>query len=176
MTGVLITGFEAWGKVRVNPSGELARAFDGVVLPTEYRASVRVLLRAVRERRPRALLMLGLAANRKAVSVERLAVNADHAKGPDNAGEVRIARTIDRRGPPALESRLPVARMVAALKRARIPAEQSFHAGTYCCNHLFYVALRRLRIPCGFVHVPTFRSLPEERQRKAVGILAGMLG
>jgi pyroglutamyl-peptidase len=164
---ILVTGFEPWGKHKTNPSGDLARELGGVVLPTEYRASERALLAAVRRHRPKALVMLGLAESRKKICVEMVALNFDHADIRDNARERRQARRIAR-GPLALETRLPAKRLFAALKAARVPAALSFHAGTFCCNHVFYVALSKLRVPCGFVHVPLFKTVPKAVQLRGV--------
>ena len=163
-----MTGFEPWGKHKTNPSGELAREFGGVVLPTEYRESERVLMAAVRERTPRALVMLGLAESRKKLSIEMIAVNADHADARDNARERRESRPIVRGGVLALATRLPAPRLLAALKAARVPVALSYHAGTFCCNHIFYVALARLDLPAGFVHVPPLRIVPWAAQRRGV--------
>ncbi len=164
---ILVTGFEPWGKHKRNPSGELAQEVGGVVLPTEYRASERALLAAVRKHRPRAVVMLGLAETRKKLSVEMVALNVDHADIPDNARDRRQSRRIGR-GPLALETRLPAKRLVAALKAARVPVALSYHAGTFCCNHVFYVALSKLRVPCGFVHVPLFKTVPKAVQLRGI--------
>ncbi len=169
--GVLVTGFEPWGKHKTNPSGELAKALGGVVLPTEYRASEKALLDAVSERRPRAVVLLGLADTRKKLSIEMIAVNVDHADVADNARDRRQSRPIDRAGELGLPTRLPARRLLDAVKAARVPVALSYHAGTFCCNHIFYVALRRLAVPCGFVHVPPFRAVPFARQCRAIEII-----
>jgi pyroglutamyl-peptidase len=168
MADVLVTGFEPWGKHKTNPSGELAKALGGIVLPTEYRASEKALLDAVATRRPRAVVLLGLADTRKRLSIEMIAVNVDHADIADNARERRQSRTIERAGELALPTRLPARQMLNAVKAARVPVALSYHAGTFCCNHIFYIALRRLNVPCGFVHVPPFRAVPFVRLRRAV--------
>lgn len=175
MSHVLVTGFEPWGKIKVNPSGLLALEAGGVVLPTAYRACERALLAAVAERRPRAVVMLGLAEGRKRLGVERIAVNRDHADLRDTSGERRLDRAIEAGGPLALETRLPAGRLLEALRRARVPAAYSFHAGTFCCNHVFYVALRRLRAPCGFVHVPPFKMVPFAVQKRGVAAIVRVL-
>ena len=165
---ILVTGFEPWAKHRSNPSGELAKAFDGVVLPTEYRACERALSRAVAARKPRALVMLGLAETRKKLSIEMVALNVDHADIADNAREKRQNRAIRRGGELALVTRLPATRLLSRLKAARVPVALSFHAGTFCCNHLFYCALTLFTFPCGFVHVPLFKTVPFATQRRAI--------
>jgi pyroglutamyl-peptidase len=172
---ILVTGFEPWAKHKTNPSGELARAFDGVVLPTEYRACEQALSRAVAERKPRALVMLGLAETRKKLSIEMVALNVDHAEIADNARERRENRVIRRGGELAIVTRLPAARLLKRLKAARVPAALSFHAGTFCCNHVFYYALATFTIPCGFVHVPLFKTVPLATQRRGIDTIVRSL-
>ena len=44
----LLTGFEPWANERRNPSGEVAAALGGHVLPVEYDGAERELLRLIR--------------------------------------------------------------------------------------------------------------------------------
>lgn len=161
---ILVTGFGPFGKFKVNPTGIAARELDGATvgrvrvegrsLDTQYRRCERQLREAFREVKPRAAVLFGIAV-RPRLAVEWVALNVDHARLPDGAGERRTRRRIDPRGPWVLESTLPVDRILAGLKRARIPADVSFHAGTYVCNHAFYAARRTApRLPLGFVHIP----------------------
>ncbi|HEY3226340.1 MAG TPA: pyroglutamyl-peptidase I [Planctomycetota bacterium] len=181
---VLVTGFTPFGRHRSNPTERLAREADGRriggallagrVLPTEFRGCDRALDSALRETRPHAVLMFGLGPNRKRLALECVALNVDHAEKPDNAGRRPWRRAIDPRGPALLEATLPIDRLHAALRRARIPASVSYHAGTYVCNHAFYRALRRAgRARVVFVHVPD-RATPR-RLRRALDVLARVL-
>ena len=70
------------------------------------------------------------------------------------------------------------------LKKEGIPASVSYHAGTYVCNHVFYVLLRALRhqprIPAGFVHLPPIkrllgRGLSEKKMMLAVRTMLTVL-
>jgi pyroglutamyl-peptidase len=165
---VLITGFEPWGSEPENPSGTLAERFGGRVLPVDYRASGRALLRLVREERPGALLMLGLGPDRRKISLEAAALNVDHCE----AKPYRVwRRPIEKKGPLVLRSRLPIDRLYRRLVRARIPVAVSHHAGTFICNHVFYLALARTKIPCGFVHVPRVAAVAWATQVRAIRIL-----
>jgi pyroglutamyl-peptidase len=133
------------------------------VLPTQYEAATRRLRRLIRSARPDAILCLGVAARRDYISMERVALNLDDDEHPDNAGEVRQGRRIARGGPDVYWSTLPLEALHRALKRRRVPVKRSNHAGTYLCNHVFYVARQetaraRRRIPCGFVHLPSLRA------------------
>ena len=93
------------------------------------------------------------------IHLERVAVNFDDADIPDNAGVSRTGQRIVPDGPPSYQSTLPLVRMREALIQRGIPAIISDDAGSYVCNHVFYLArheLERLGIGslCGFVHVP----------------------
>ncbi len=168
-----MTGFEPWGRERRNPSGEVARALGGRVLPVPYDRAGRALLELVRATRPRAIVMLGLAPGRKKIGLEAVAMNVDHC---EERPWRRWRRPIVRGGPFTLETRLPIGAIHRRLRRARIPAAISYHAGTFACNHVFYLALAKTRVPCGFVHVPPVRAIPLRRQIRAVEILLGELG
>lgn len=162
---VLITGFEPWGKERRNPSGEVAAALGGHVLSVDFAEAGRELVRLIREERPRAIVMLGLAPGRKSIALEAVALNVDHCEG---RGRNRRWRKPIGKGPFVLETRLPIDRLHRRLKESRIPVRISYHAGTFLCNHVFYVALAATRVPCGFVHVPPFKAIPRDRQVRAV--------
>jgi pyroglutamyl-peptidase len=177
---VLVTGFNPFGKHRSNPTQRLAKEADrrsvgravlhGRVLPTEYRKCDRMIEKALKETRPDAVLMFGLAAARKKIALECVALNVDHSETPDNAGKKPWRRAIDPRGPVLLEATLPIDRLHAALRRARIPVSVSYHAGTYVCNHAFYRALRGAGAArVAFIHVP--RRLAPTRLRRALDAL-----
>ncbi|PTX94517.1 pyroglutamyl-peptidase I [Opitutus sp. ER46] len=168
MQTVLVTGFESFGGDARNPSAELAQALAGrvigggrvvtAVLPCVFGASSRELLALVRRHRPAVVLCLGLAVNRTEITPERVAINIDDARIPDNAGAQPVDRPIVRGGPTAYWSTLPVKPIVTALRRRRLPASVSQTAGTFVCNHVFYAlmhALRRQRaVRAGFMHLP----------------------
>lgn len=163
---VLVAAFEPFGGESVNASWEAARRLassDGGVevlcLPCTYGGSGAALLDGIARVRPDVLLLVGQAAGRAEICVERIAINLDDANLPDNSGEVRHDRAIADEGPAAFLTTLPAARLVAGLRQAGIPARVSLSAGTYVCNHAFYEAMRmaarrrRLRA-VGLIHVP----------------------
>ena len=68
-------------------------------------------------------------------------------------------RPLDAEGPAAYASDLPLASWAAKLRFSGLPAAVSYHAGTYLCNALLYLALhfsqrRKLRTRSTFVHLP----------------------
>lgn len=165
---VLVTGFDPFGGARVNASLEAVRrlpariaALDIVTaeLPTSYARSIPALKAAIRDARPGIVLCVGEAGERSLLSVERVAINLQDARIPDNDGAAPVDRPVVRGGPTAYFATLPVRKMVAALRAAELPVELSVSAGTFVCNHVFYglmhlaaTATRKFR--GGFLHVP----------------------
>jgi len=170
---VLLTGFEPFGGDARNPSAEIVAALQGrvirgrrvvgVVLPCAFAASTATLRRLLREHRPELVIATGLAGGRAEIAVERVAINVQDARIPDNAGAQPVDRPVVAGGPAAYWSTLPVKAIVARLRRTGLPAGVSQTAGTFVCNHVFYFlmhALRRQRgVRGGFIHVPW---LPEQ--------------
>ena len=169
----LVTGFEPFGADAVNPSREAvsrlpARLGDLTIetriAPTVFGRAIAALEDAIVATQPDIVLCVGLAGGRAELSLERIAINVDDARIPDNDGQQPIDRPIVATGPAAYFTGLPVKRAVAALRQAGLPAIVSNTAGTFICNHLFYglmhlVASRRLPLRGGFLHVP---YLPEQ--------------
>jgi pyroglutamyl-peptidase len=164
----LVTGFEPFGEDSLNPSAEALRVLPastgGVeiatcVLPTVFGRSLAALEDAVLRLEPDLVLAVGLAGGRVALSVERVAINIDDARIPDNDGRQPLGSAIVAAGPPAYFATLPIKAAVAALRDAGLPAVVSNTAGTFVCNHVFYglmhlAATRRLQMRAGFLHVP----------------------
>jgi pyroglutamyl-peptidase len=138
----------------------------------DYARAGRAIRALIRRHRPSAILMFGLAPKRKRLGLEAVALNVDHSE----TGRRRRWRKTIGKGALALEARLPLDRLHARLRRARIPVEISHHAGTFICNHVFYVALATTRVPCGFVHVPPFREVPFRAQLRAATLIVEALG
>jgi len=170
---ILVTGFGPFPGVEINPTGAviddcLARVSSrsackyearGHILPTEYAGAGQRIQELIRQVEPDAVLMLGVAAARGELNLERFALNIDDAVSPDAAGAIASGTRIERDGPTAYTSTLPLQRIKQALDKAQIPTVFSNHAGTYVCNHVFYVAAHALgsmgtEIPYGFVHIP----------------------
>jgi pyroglutamyl-peptidase len=135
-------------------------------LPVEFGASLQVLQAAIREAKPALVLCVGQAGGRAQISIERVAINVDDARIPDNADACPIDAPIVADGPAAYFATLPIKAMLVALREAGIPAEVSQTAGTYVCNHVFYGLMHALRgkprIRGGFIHIP---YAPEQAAR-----------
>jgi len=169
----LVTGFEPFGADAVNPSREAVLrlssrlgdlTIETRIVPTVFGRAIAALEDAIVTTQPDIVLGVGLAGGRAELSLERVAINVDDARIPDNDGQQPIDQPIVAGGPAAYFTGLPVKRAVAALREAGLPAIVSNTAGTFVCNHIFYglmhlVASRRLPARGGFLHVP---YLPEQ--------------
>ena len=175
---VLVTGFDPFGGAVVNPSwtavsllhgGSIdGRAVIGAQLPTEFGRSLRVLRQLMDTHRPALVLCTGQAGGRSAISLERVAINVNDARIPDNSGAQPIDTPVVPGGPDAYFTRLPIKAMLAALLAEGLRAEVSQTAGTFVCNHVFYGLLHLLAtepehaaVRGGLVHVPW---LPQQGQ------------
>src|ERR1700761_7688264 len=167
MTTVLLTGFEPFAGAASNSSWDaverLAETWDGdaelviEVLPVTFAGASRSMRELIARHSPDLVIGVGLAEGRDAVTPERVAINVEDARIPDNAGDPPLDRPITESGPEAYFSRLPVKEISDRIREAGIPSSVSNSAGTYVCNSLMYRELDQLRnsdVPAGFVHVP----------------------
>ena len=174
---VLVTGFDPFGGSPVNPSWDAVHALHGreidghrIVggeIPTVFGASLQRLEALLEEHQPRLVLLTGQAGGRGAISLERVAINVNDARIPDNVGAKPIDVPIVPDGPAAYFTKLPIKAMLRALLDGGVRAEVSQTAGTFVCNQTFYGLMHLLAQPRwaggrgGLVHVPW---LPEQGQ------------
>ncbi|WLH25888.1 pyroglutamyl-peptidase I [Pseudomonas sp. FP215] len=172
MQNVLLTGFEPFDKAAVNPSWEAVRQLDGVslsegvtmvahCLPCAFATAAETLLQLINELQPAMVIATGLGPGRSDISIERVAINVNDARIPDNLGAQPIDTAVVEGGPAAYFSTLPIKGMVKAVREAGIAAAVSQTAGTFVCNQVFYRlqhALAGTGVRSGFIHVP---GLPE---------------
>ncbi len=165
---ILLTGFEPFGGERTNPSWEVASWLDGkeiggatihtLELPVNCRRASKMVTDAIARTNPAAVLGLGQAGGRPALSIEKVAVNlADERASHESDGGANAKPVVDG-GPDAYFVRLPIAPMLRAIARGGIPASLSLSAGVYVCNTVMYAMLHTLRarprVPAGFIHLP----------------------
>ena len=119
------------------------------------------------------LIMMGLAALRSTLNLERLAVNVRDYPIKDNHGHQYDGEEI-LPGPLALKTDFPLHELRKKLKAKGFPSVISNHAGTFVCNDIYYQSLN-FQIENGapdlvlFVHVPPARVFAEtvrERGKK----------
>ncbi|HZS03131.1 MAG TPA: peptidase C15 [Chloroflexota bacterium] len=180
---LLLTGFAPWADIEENPAQRLAARLDGwragewrvagLVLPVAHVAASADVAAALRDLRPHAVLHLGLAAGRPALTVERWAHNEADFPIPDTAGAQPRAEPLREDGPGQRASALDVAAAVRALQAAGVPAAPSNTAGTYVCNAVYYrtldwAATAGYAGPVGFVHLPTAATVSLADQERAL--------
>jgi len=165
---LLLSGFAPFGGERINPSWEIAAQLDGreiggltikaMKLPVSTPRAVRAVAAAIRRFRPQAVLGLGQAGGRPAISLEKVAINlAERRAGRESDGGL-AGTPVVRGGADALFARLPLSAILRALERRGIPAALSLSAGAYVCNAVMYATLHTLRarpeVAAGFIHLP----------------------
>ncbi|MFD7996238.1 pyroglutamyl-peptidase I [Streptomyces mexicanus] len=168
---VLVTGFAPFDGERVNPSWQAAELLaarppagldvTAVRLSCAFGTALDELRAALDAAGPdlSLVLCLGQAGGRPDLTVERVAINVDDARIPDNAGRQPVDEPVVPGGPAAYFSTLPIKACVAAARAAGVPASVSQTAGTFVCNHVFYglahlLATEHPGVRGGFVHVP----------------------
>lgn len=168
MTTVLLTGFEPFGGDPRNPSGEAvseaALTWAGpetlvtATLPVEFDAAAAELRELIAEFAPEVVIATGLAGGRAQITPERVAINLRDARIPDNGGARPVDEPCVAGAPAAYFASLPVKAIAGAIAAEGVPAAVSHTAGTFVCNHVFYVAAheaaRRPGMRAGFIHVP----------------------
>ncbi|MBD9456563.1 pyroglutamyl-peptidase I [Pseudomonas sp. PDM05] len=168
MRTLLLTGFEPFDQAPVNPSWEATRQLDGVLLddgvqivarrlPCAFATAGDCLAQLIAELQPVMVIATGLGPGRSDISIERVAINVNDARIPDNLGAQPIDTAVVVGGPAAYFSTLPIKAMVKAVREVGIAASVSQTAGTFVCNQVFYLlqhALVGTEVRSGFVHVP----------------------
>ena len=118
---LLLTAFEPFGGADMNPAQEAVRLVPERIgdvdivkmdVPVVFGRAIDAVAAAVEREKPDAVLCIGQAGGRAALTPERVAINVDDASIPDNAGAQPIDRPIVPGGPAAYFSTLPVKAMV----------------------------------------------------------------
>ena len=165
---ILVTGFDPFGGEKVNPALEAVKSLPSVIhgaeirwveIPTVFYQSAEVLEAEIVRYQPDVVLCIGQAGGRAGLTPERVAINQDDARIPDNQGNQPIDTPIRLDGEAAYFSTLPIKAMVQAINEVGLPATVSNTAGTFVCNHLMYQALyladkKFPNMRAGFMHIP----------------------
>ncbi|AXA34478.1 pyroglutamyl-peptidase I [Francisella adeliensis] len=165
---VLVTGFEAFDGEGVNPSYQAVTKLPDNIdsykiikkeLPVSFKQSTKALDKYINKYNPSIILNVGQAGGRSSISLERVAINVDDARIPDNDGAKPVNKVISKKGENAYFSKLPIYKIKKAINAKGIPVIISNSAGTYVCNHIMYELLNQLanKYPNkigGFIHVP----------------------
>ena len=174
---LLLTGFTPFDGEVINPALEAVKRVTTEIagmeivkleVPTVFGESVQLVAEVIEREQPDFVLSVGQAGGRAAVTPERVAINVDDARIPDNVGQQPIDVPIFADGENAYFATLPVKAMAEAIQKAGLPAALSNTAGTFVCNHLMYGVLYYLHqnhksAKAGFIHVP---YIPEQTADK----------
>ena len=173
MRKILLTGFTPFDGEERNPSWEAVKAVKSRIedvevlkleVPTVFGKSFSLVKEVIEKEKPDFVLLIGQAGGRAEITPERVAINLDDARIPDNEGNKPEDQCIFSDGENAYFSTLPIKAMVSEIKKEGVPARISNTAGTFVCNPLFYsVKKQELGIPAGFMHVP---FIPEQMKEK----------
>ncbi|MDN6160726.1 MAG: pyroglutamyl-peptidase I [Atopostipes sp.] len=170
---ILVTGFDPFGDDIINPAIEAVKKLPNTIenaeiikleIPTVFHKSAEVIKETIEKENPDYILNIGQAGGRFELTPERVAINLDDARIPDNEKNQPIDQAIADDGEPAYFSQLPIKAMVDYMKKENIPASVSNSAGTFVCNHIMYQSLymthtKYPEIKAGFMHIP---FLPEQ--------------
>lgn len=176
---ILLTAFDPFGQESLNSAQEVLHQVKGdikgvqidkLIIPTIFYKSAEVVEEAIRQLKADYVVALGQAAGRAEITVERIAINLDDARIPDNAGNQPIDQTIQEKGAPAYFSQLPIKAMVQRMRENDIAASLSNTAGTFVCNHIMYQIhyLIEKHFPSikagGFIHLPLLDQQIQDKE------------
>ncbi len=170
---ILLTGFDPFGEDEINPASLILNNIPEQVgnhrvhtlqVPTAAKRCRVVLEEALAGDVYDAVICLGQAGGRPDITLERVAINLDEFRIADNDGEVLSGQKIVEDGPDGYLSTLPLKAMVDNIQKHNIPASISYTAGTFVCNHIYYLAHFFMEKQGNarqalFIHVP---YLPEQ--------------
>lgn len=175
---ILVTAFDPFGGETVNPAQQAVECLDDtigghevkkLIVPTVFGKAAEQVIAQMNALRPDAVVCVGQAGGRKAVTPERVAINVMDAGITDNEGNRPIDEPVVSGGPVAYFSTLPVKAMVNAVREIGLAGEISNSAGTFVCNSLLYSVLHHAATVMPdtraiFIHVP---FIPEQTEGKS---------
>ncbi len=170
---IFITAFEPFGGEGLNPSEMvlhdlpdemLCHSIHKLLLPVEFRRAPEEAIAEYDRLSPDAVIMLGQAGGRSAVTPETTGRNIMNASEPDNAGFKPEHQPIIEGSPEELSSTLPVQNIIDSVISLGIPCEKSDSAGEFVCNCLLYSMLdhNKGEVPTGFIHMPYIKEQEHE--------------
>ena len=186
MKKILITGFEPFGGEDINPSWEAVSRLPDEIngcklvkmrIPVVFGLAASTVIRVADETPFDAIICVGQAGGRSAITPEMVAINLRHATIPDNEGNEPKDERISEGGAAAYFSTLPVRSISEAINSLGIPSQVSYSAGAYVCNDLLYTLLERYGetdVKVGFIHVPYSTEQNKEPSMLMETIIKGL--
>ena len=177
---ILITAFDPFGGEVINPALEAVKLMKDEIkgaeiikleVPTVFNGSIDKTVEAIKREKPDVVLNVGQAGGRDGITPERVAINVDDSRIPDNKGNQPLGEAIYKDGNNAYFSTIPVKAIVKKIKDAGLPSSLSNTAGTFVCNHIMYGTLYNIakinpNIRAGFIHVPFIKEQVEGKEDK----------
>ena len=166
MKKLLISGFEPFGGEKINPSWEAVRCLPDIIgeysltkirIPVVFGDAAQEVIRIAKEVSPDAIICVGQAGGREAITPEIVALNLKYASIPDNLGNQPKDEPIIEGGERAYFSTLPVRKMAERVQDFGIMSRVSYSAGAYVCNDVLYTLLgyfEGTKTRVCFIHVP----------------------
>ncbi|MDD6373158.1 MAG: pyroglutamyl-peptidase I [Bifidobacteriaceae bacterium] len=188
---VVISGFDPYDGVEINPSREVPMMLQrtgipdtpagtsvrvtSVMLPMSFAKAWPTLYDVINTVHPQIIIATGLKRRNRGIALERCATNIIDADKPD-ADNVQPRRVpITPSSPAAYWTGLPLRDILDTFAAQNIPATLSSDAGTYVCNSLFYRLLdwtaAQSRVVSGFLSFP----MVNEKRDNALGIPLGQM-
>jgi pyroglutamyl-peptidase len=165
---ILITGFSAFLTHKENPSEMLTKeltdsSLETLILPVSYYKAKDLLISTIKEKQPDLILSFGLASGRDSITIEKYAYNEMKASVADEDGVKMTGQPVSFFLRDRLETSLSLEPLVKELKKRGHSVKISTDPGRFCCNEVYYLALRS-GLPCLFIHLPELEktSLDED--------------
>ena len=176
MKKLLITGFDPFGGENINPSWESVKELPDRIgdwqitkmeIPTVFGTAADKVIAIAEDIHPDAILCIGQAGGRAAVTPEVVAINLQEARITDNIGNQPVNIPVAEGGPAAYFATVPIREMVQTIQSHGIPAALSYSAGAFVCNDVLYRLLHHFDgtgTRAGFIHVPYLPQQAKENQ------------
>lgn len=175
MSKIILTGFKPFMGDLTNPSEIICQniSMSNVVtqvLSVDFNQAFLELKKTIEKENPDFVIMLGQASGRDRISLEKVALNWNESKHPDEGGNyVQPSKINPANEPLALMTKFPINELQDYLDKKEYPVKMSFSAGTYVCNNLYYKVMTEFpNLKSIFIHVPYFEKVSEEIQMNII--------
>lgn len=171
---ILVTAFGSFLKNNVNSSLECMNELPSTIngsevfkreLPVSYDDARMNLLASMREIEPDLVVSLGLAANRKTISLEKQAFNKMDSSYPDNNGTIYKGKIIDENEENYIKTQFDLEKIKSMLENKYPFILVSDNPGTYVCNTVYFSSLsvqNKNHKKAVFIHLPPLDVIQKE--------------
>ncbi|HPB17770.1 MAG TPA: pyroglutamyl-peptidase I [Clostridia bacterium] len=170
---ILVSGFSPFAGFSENITQKLVMGLPDLIngneihktiLDVTYQTAFELLDKRIEELSPDIVIATGMAASRKFISIEKIAVNINNSNTADNAGIFKKDSIIIPGAEIALTATLEYPKSVYLMDIV----DTSYSAGTYICNDIFYRLLekstKRAYPFISFIHFPSATNISYEKQ------------